>query len=52
MANDVVCREVLVEWEGISREEATWEQWEVLQELFPNLNQEDKVSIKGGNINP
>lgn len=42
-ANGTKVYEVLVEWTNTSREDATWESWTDLLELFPNSNLEDKV---------
>ncbi|KAF7823703.1 Retrotransposable element Tf2 [Senna tora] len=39
--------QVLVEWEGFPREEATWEDWDCLLKAFPYLNLEDKVIVHG-----
>ncbi|KAF7818664.1 Transposon Ty3-G Gag-Pol polyprotein [Senna tora] len=42
--------EVLVEWQGVPREEATWEEWSVLLEAFSFMDLEDKVIFnEGGN---
>lgn len=41
---------VLVEWQGKSRDEASWESWKALTELFPDVVLEDKVLFEGGNI--
>lgn len=35
--------EVLVEWEGVPKSEATWEQLQLLQEAFPFIHLEGKV---------
>ncbi|KAF7812850.1 Ty3/gypsy retrotransposon protein [Senna tora] len=42
--------QALVEWEGVPREEATWEDWASLLKVFPHLNLEDKVIVHGGSI--
>ncbi|KAF7824408.1 Transposon Ty3-I Gag-Pol polyprotein [Senna tora] len=42
--------QVLVEWEGVPREEATWEDWVTLNEAFPNSDLEDKVIFDGQGI--
>lgn len=39
--------QVLVEWQGKDRDEATWVSWQVLRELFPDLALEDKVLFDG-----
>ncbi|GJW87713.1 ty3-gypsy retrotransposon protein [Tanacetum coccineum] len=38
--------QVLVQWDG--REEHTWESWNQLQQQYPNIDLEDKVSFDGG----
>lgn len=40
--------QVLVQWEGLPRSVATWENWSEFQDNYPNLNLEDKVSFNGG----
>ncbi|KAL7106350.1 hypothetical protein ACP275_07G107500 [Erythranthe tilingii] len=46
-------REVLVKWNSLPVEDATWEALEVLVEKFPHLNLEDKVVFEeGGNDKP
>ena len=40
--------EVLVDWEGLPREESTWEEWSKLVQLFPEVDLEDKVILEGG----
>ncbi|KAI5438609.1 hypothetical protein KIW84_024371, partial [Lathyrus oleraceus] len=40
--------QVLVQWEGLPRSAATWENWSEFQDNYPNLNLEDKVSFNGG----
>ncbi|KAF7833242.1 Transposon Ty3-G Gag-Pol polyprotein [Senna tora] len=42
--------QVLVEWGGLSREEATWEDWIAVNEAFPDSNLEDKVVFDGQGI--
>ncbi|KAF7813177.1 retrotransposon-related protein [Senna tora] len=42
--------QVLVEWSGSSRDEATWEDWATLVEVFPSINLEDKVIFQEGNV--
>ncbi|MED6164386.1 hypothetical protein PIB30_089517, partial [Stylosanthes scabra] len=39
---------VLVDWEGASRDETTWEDFEELQLLFPEVDLEDKVVLEEG----
>ena len=40
--------EVLVDWEGLPREESTWEEWSKLVQLFPEVDLEGKVVLEGG----
>ena len=40
--------QVLVEWQGMPREDATWESWNALVELYTGRNLEDKVLFQGG----
>nr|KYP42380.1 Retrotransposable element Tf2 [Cajanus cajan] len=42
--------QILVQWEGFSEDEATWEDSEEMAKSYPNLNLEDKVIHKGGSI--
>lgn len=43
-------RQVLVQWETFSPDEATWEPLEAMKQSFPDLDLEDKVKLnKGGN---
>nr|KYP73804.1 Retrotransposable element Tf2 [Cajanus cajan] len=39
--------QVLVEWDGKPREEATWESWDLLVELYTKAALEDKVLFHG-----
>lgn len=39
--------EILVEWENVPISEATWEDWDVMKEQFPDFDLEDKVSLRG-----
>lgn len=42
--------EVLIQWQGLSEFEATWEQSALIQERFPSFHLEDKVRVwEGGN---
>ena len=41
------CYQVLVEWEGQHREDATWESWDTLVELYTKQALEDKVLFHG-----
>ena len=42
--------QVLVQWEQLSEDEATWEDYDEIKKQFPNSNLEDKIEIKGGGI--
>ena len=42
--------EGLVRWKHLPVEEATWEPTNTLQEMFPNLDLEDKDPLDGGGI--
>ena len=42
--------QVLIEWEGLPVNSATWEDVSVIQEHYPNINLGDKVEVKGGGI--
>ncbi|MCH95015.1 Ty3/gypsy retrotransposon protein, partial [Trifolium medium] len=44
-------QKVLVQWENVLQDEATWEDFEDIQASYPNFNLEDKVDFKGkGNV--
>ena len=46
-----VTHELLVQWVGISDDDATWESYVDLQIRFPHMNLEDKIRLKGeGNV--
>ncbi|GAV71540.1 Chromo domain-containing protein, partial [Cephalotus follicularis] len=45
LADDSI--QVLVQWTNMPPEEATWENLRELQDLFPTLHLEDKVSFVG-----
>ena len=40
--------EVFVDWEGLPRGESTWEEWDKLVQLFPEVDLEGKVIVEGG----
>ncbi|GJT04547.1 putative mitochondrial protein [Tanacetum coccineum] len=40
--------EVLVMWEGLTRDETTWERADLLSKQFPAFHLEDKVNFQGG----
>ncbi|KAA0048440.1 Retrovirus-related Pol polyprotein from transposon 17.6 [Cucumis melo var. makuwa] len=45
--------EVLVAWQGLPDHEASWESYDEMHKLYPNLHLEDKVNLKGGsNVRP
>ena len=37
-----------VDWEGLPHDESTWVDWLELVWMFPNMDLEDKVLVKGG----
>ncbi|CAA0815810.1 Unknown protein, partial [Striga hermonthica] len=39
--------EVLVEWEDLPSEDATWQSWDAMRELFPNFLLENKEALEG-----
>jgi hypothetical protein len=41
-------QQILVQWENLPEEEATWEELEEFRHQFPNYNLEDKVEVIGG----
>jgi len=41
-------QQLLVQWKGLSKEEATWEELEDFRNTWPLVNLEDKVVLKGG----
>ena len=43
----MVIQEALVEWEGVSADDATWENFKELKSQFPHLNLEDKIRLQG-----
>lgn len=47
---DGVKRQVLIQWQGKSKDEATWEDLAVIQEQFTDFNLEDKVHALEGSI--
>jgi len=40
--------EVLIQWQGLTYEEATWESYPYIQTQYPTFNLEDKVLFNGG----
>jgi len=40
--------EVLIQWQGMTTEEATWERFSDKQRQYPHFNLEDKVLFNGG----
>jgi len=41
--NDKLHEQVLIKWQGLTIEEATWERYTDMQRQYPNFNLEDKV---------
>ena len=41
---------MLIQWQGLSPLEATWEDVSYMKTEFPNFNLEDKVAFNGGGI--
>jgi hypothetical protein len=48
LLNGTPIQQVLVQWEGCSPEEASWEDWEHFRTIFPTVHLEDKVVFEGG----
>ena len=45
--------EVLIQWDGLPEFEATWEDFQAVQQQFPEFHLEDKVKVWGrGNVRP
>ncbi|KAA0033067.1 transposon Tf2-1 polyprotein isoform X1 [Cucumis melo var. makuwa] len=45
--------EVLIAWKGLPRHETSWEDYDEIRQLYPDLHLEDKVTLEGGsNIRP
>lgn len=44
--NRAVVRQVLVQWKGQSKEDATWEDWDEFHKSFPNYHLEDMVFVE------
>ncbi|XP_010550289.1 PREDICTED: uncharacterized protein LOC104821184 [Tarenaya hassleriana] len=42
--------EVLIEWEGLSKHDATWEIGELFNAQFPTFKLEDKLRLQGGGV--
>ena len=40
--------EVLVDWDGLPRDESSWVDWETLVKMFPEVDLEGKVLLEGG----
>ncbi|MCI29331.1 hypothetical protein A2U01_0050540, partial [Trifolium medium] len=50
LLNGVPLQQVLVQWDGCSPNEASWEDWEHFHTIFPSVHLEDKVIFEeGGN---
>lgn len=41
-------KQALVQWEGLSVDDATWEDWHTLVSTYPSINLEDRVVFNGG----
>ncbi|KAA0042929.1 transposon Tf2-1 polyprotein isoform X1 [Cucumis melo var. makuwa] len=52
MKNKIVGWDVLIKWKGLSRNEATWEDYDEIQHKFPQLHLEDKVNLEECNDRP
>lgn len=50
MQNDHVISQVLIQWEGLSNTDATWEDVDDIAANYPPFNLEDKVDVKGEGI--
>jgi Chromo (CHRromatin Organisation MOdifier) domain len=48
--NNQVAVKVLIKWSNLDEEEATWEDYENSRNQFPNLELEDKLSLKEGKL--
>ena len=45
--------EVLIKWRGLEEFEASWEDFDVIREQFPDFHLEDKVEVwRGGIVRP
>ena len=40
--------EVLIQWQGLSESDATWENFDDIVSQFPSFHLEDKVKVMGG----
>ncbi|GFS31244.1 hypothetical protein Acr_00g0016420 [Actinidia rufa] len=40
--------QMLVQWKGLPMEDSSWEDSDVLEEMFPHMNLEDQVQFDGG----
>jgi hypothetical protein len=47
-SNGQLISQALIQWEGLTEEEATWEDCLTLKKNYPSLNLEDKVAFNGG----
>ena len=41
---------ILIQWHGLPAEEATWEQLQEFQNLYPAFQLEDELFVKGGEM--
>ena len=42
---------ILIQWKGLSEEEATWEEEHEIQRLYRHFDLQDKIKFNGGGIN-
>ena len=40
--------QMLVQWKGLPMEDSSWEDSDIIKEIFPHLNLEDQVQFDGG----
>ena len=40
--------QMLVQWKGLLMEDSSWEDLNVLEEMFPHMNLEDQIQFDGG----
>ncbi|KAA0037029.1 transposon Tf2-1 polyprotein isoform X1 [Cucumis melo var. makuwa] len=48
LKNKIARWDVLIKWKGLSRNEATWEDYDEIQQQFPKFHLEDKVNLEKG----
>ncbi|GKA28514.1 ty3-gypsy retrotransposon protein, partial [Tanacetum coccineum] len=52
LRNGSLVQQVLVQWDGRSPKEVTWEWMSDFKDTYPSYNLEDKVIFKGENVTP